>query len=615
MTDAVVGSLVYQFKADIDGLKAGLRDAQAQIKEMSAQVSTGAKQMQAGMEETTQSVRRLGIEGRLMASVIRSSIVGLLSGAFLQQIDQAVEGMRKLEESARALGTSRAALKEFDRSASFLGIDPKQLNSELVGLAQKIREAQIAGGDFSDKLKKIGIDIKSFDLSKPGEFARIFETIAQKITSSKNELDKLNALKFLGLSDEMLRVFERGGDAVKKFSAESQMAVVETTDEMKLKYEKFERTVSNVWKLIKDDGVKYLLELKSVVLEIAGALKAAFKDVADAWTNALRAIQTNQPHQTGGENARDVFARMRGQKSIGRLIPLTDAGIEGPKQEETDLSGFSEPKASRGGRSKIDSIDAYIAQLKQAQGIAKAEAENWMKGNVERAKAEALAKGIAIAEKEGKTLTESQRNAILSNAEATAKWKEQTEQLKEAQERIRDAAREMAETLTSSLDDLIVRGGKAKDVMEQLLKTIMSALLRGALLGDGMFGGLFGAAGGKGGANLGGLFGNVLSGFSGFFAEGGSIPSGKWGIAGENGPEMISGPAHVTPFGQMGGSSKTEVNIIGAPPGTKVRESNSNGGRRVDVVMNETVAAAMQSPQGAKALRNGFGARPSVARR
>ena len=35
--------------------------------------------------------------------------------------------------------------------------------------------------------------------------------------------------------------------------------------------------------------------------------------------------------------------------------------------------------------------------------------------------------------------------------------------------------------------------------------------------------------------------------FAGMFAKGGAIPSGKWGIAGEAGPEIIHGPATVTP--------------------------------------------------------------------
>ena len=41
----------------------------------------------------------------------------------------------------------------------------------------------------------------------------------------------------------------------------------------------------------------------------------------------------------------------------------------------------------------------------------------------------------------------------------------------------------------------------------------------------------------------GGMFGDL---FAGFFNKGGKIPAGKFGIAGESGPEIITGPANVT---------------------------------------------------------------------
>lgn len=64
-------------------------------------------------------------------------------------------------------------------------------------------------------------------------------------------------------------------------------------------------------------------------------------------------------------------------------------------------------------------------------------------------------------------------------------------------------------------------------------------------------GGLFG--GGGGGDSGGSFLGDIASGigdlFGGWFANGGTLGAGKWGIAGEAGPEMISGPANVTPLG------------------------------------------------------------------
>jgi hypothetical protein len=52
---------------------------------------------------------------------------------------------------------------------------------------------------------------------------------------------------------------------------------------------------------------------------------------------------------------------------------------------------------------------------------------------------------------------------------------------------------------------------------------------------------------------------SAFSAFSGFFAEGGSIPSGGWGVVGERGPEVVQGPARVTPMG--GGEGGLTINV------------------------------------------------------
>lgn len=71
--------------------------------------------------------------------------------------------------------------------------------------------------------------------------------------------------------------------------------------------------------------------------------------------------------------------------------------------------------------------------------------------------------------------------------------------------------------------------------------------------GAALFGGLGALQGALGIALPGlglasGLFGAFNS-FSGLFADGGSIDAGHWGIVGEAGPEIVTGPAEVTPMG------------------------------------------------------------------
>jgi hypothetical protein len=58
---------------------------------------------------------------------------------------------------------------------------------------------------------------------------------------------------------------------------------------------------------------------------------------------------------------------------------------------------------------------------------------------------------------------------------------------------------------------------------------------------------------------VGGAFGGISDFFAGFFANGGFIPGGKFGVVGERGPELVSGPAQVTP---MAGGITYNINAV-----------------------------------------------------
>lgn len=108
---------------------------------------------------------------------------------------------------------------------------------------------------------------------------------------------------------------------------------------------------------------------------------------------------------------------------------------------------------------------------------------------------------------------------------------------------------DISEDLKNGILDAIIEGDNLADTFENLAKSIARAALEAALFGSGPFA----AGGGKGGGGLlGGLFGGL---FGGFFANGGTLGAGKWGIAGEAGPEIIHGPANITPMSKAGGSS------------------------------------------------------------
>ena len=71
-------------------------------------------------------------------------------------------------------------------------------------------------------------------------------------------------------------------------------------------------------------------------------------------------------------------------------------------------------------------------------------------------------------------------------------------------------------------------------------------------------GSIFGGSSGGGSSFFGDIADTLGSLFGGFFANGGMLGAGKFGIAGENGPELISGPASIAP---MGGMTNVTYNI------------------------------------------------------
>jgi phage host-nuclease inhibitor protein Gam len=145
------------------------------------------------------------------------------------------------------------------------------------------------------------------------------------------------------------------------------------------------------------------------------------------------------------------------------------------------------------------------------------------------------------------------------------------------------SVRSAGDTLADSLTDGIVKGklslNSFKDFFGSILNDIAAMIVKkqfvspivdaltGAMSGGGSGGNILSsiaAAAGKGsGFSLGGIsdffsggFSGLSDWFGGFFQDGGYLPSGKVGIAGEAGPELITGPANIVPMDKMGGGNQ-----------------------------------------------------------
>jgi lambda family phage tail tape measure protein len=145
---------------------------------------------------------------------------------------------------------------------------------------------------------------------------------------------------------------------------------------------------------------------------------------------------------------------------------------------------------------------------------------------------------------------ETESNILISQQWKTG-WESALNSFRDNAMNAADRAREVFTIFTSNVEsalDNMVRTGKLgfKDLVRSIILDLTSSALKQA------FRNLFLMTNSNG---TGSFLATVGSWFAGFFANGGYIPPGKAGIVGEAGPELVSGPANVTPMGQLGGGS------------------------------------------------------------
>lgn len=147
--------------------------------------------------------------------------------------------------------------------------------------------------------------------------------------------------------------------------------------------------------------------------------------------------------------------------------------------------------------------------------------------------------------------------------------------------------------------DLVTGARKASDVLSELGTSLLKSGISG----------LFNSFGG------GDLFGGL---FAGLFDRGGRIGAGQFGIVGERGPEIVTGPANVTSrvdtARMMNGNTQIEFKVVNNRSGNEVTQRRERGpdGRTVLIAEINEAATTGQLDRG---FGSRFGAQPQKARR
>lgn len=278
-------------------------------------------------------------------------------------------------------------------------------------------------------------------------------------------------------------------------------------------------------------------------------------EIPDAVADAIKRIEGSD--ETKLQRLRDTLQQLAAIVSAGGTVP--DSVFAGITDEITRLD------------------PAALAAADSAKQLADAIAQGKALFNETRTPAEVLAGEI---ERLNVLL---QQGAIDWDTYARAQFAAQdrfdaaTGGTAQAAKELDNTARDLGLTFSSAFENAIVDGEKFGDVLKSLEKDILRIATRKIItepLAEGITG-LLGKGGGGGGDFFSNLISKAGSLFSGFFAEGGFVPPGRWGIAGERGPEPVFGGrtgASVQPAG-----GQTIVVNVQAVPGMSRQTAQQQG--------------------------------------
>lgn len=253
----------------------------------------------------------------------------------------------------------------------------------------------------------------------------------------------------------------------------------------------------------------------------------------------------------------------------------------------------------------------------------------------EIAKAKVQEELMNAARKAGIPLTADETAKIEALSQRYGESVTAVEEARKAHEALVQTFEDFRDVTDSGLGSFIkaLRDGKSgAEALDAALGSVLDTLLQ--IVQRRIIEGLFGNGGGSGlGGGLGGLFSSLfgggggptpftVTGTGGLYASGTRNHPGGLSIVGEKGPELLNIPrgSQIVPNSQMGswGGGSTVVNIINnSDAQISKRETKTNNGVQLDVVIDKITAQKLTTPGTAssRALRTGYGLSTGLTRR
>lgn len=452
---------------------------------------------------------------RSLGSTLAASFAGV---SLVRVFTGVVDGIDRLNDLKDATGSSIENLSALEDVALRAGGSFDDVSQALIKFNQVLKDAKPDEGAGA-VLKALNLDIEQLKRLDPAEALRL---VAVAFSRYADDGEKARAMQELfGKSTKQTAAF------LKDLAAEGELVAKVTTQQAE-EAEKFNKQLAELSK----NSLDFARSVSGPIISSLNEMIEKFKEGAKEGKSFYRVIYEEQLRLFG----------LGGGSGNGRSSSGVVTDPEGDRLRRQEDRGFlpsiivppDPKKPPRGPRSARDpSLTAeQIAryQLDAEEEAAKDAAEAWAifdKYRLDESKARSEAEKQQW-QQVFDFIDQEQERAIEEGQALIAETK-----------KTNDVANQLGLTFSSAFEDAIVGGEKLSDVLRALEQDLIRIITRRLVtepLADWVTGAVRGVTSGGGGGG-----GFLSSLFSGFFAEGGFIPPGRWGIAGERGPEPVFG--------------------------------------------------------------------------
>jgi hypothetical protein len=532
-----------------------------------------------------------GIRGSVDGAVATFAKLGaagaaLGAGAVLAGVTRLVGALDDLADTAQGLGIAADQLSAFQLAARAGGVEAEQFNGALARLNTKLAEAADEGSDAAELFRRLGVATKNADGSLRNG-AEALADIADRFQEYKDGArEGALAAEIFGqrVGPKLVAALNEGREGLTKFGGASA-ASIEQAGKLQGQIDKLAASWENLRLQITGAVATLINDFTGANLSLERQLEITEKQITDT----LEALEGRGPGRIRTSLERSLDEAIKKADQLRAAIKRAQEGDQRPEPPSAPTK--AEREAAEASRKRLLELDKLLADAIKIQN------EDLQKQLELEAKRQLLAvERFEQAEREADQAARkrAQRLDDLTGRSAAAQQAEDLRLLEEALfdgaislgefdaaysklfgldgaatkgiKDTKDAADALALTFASSLGSFIENGGSVRDFFDSLLQDLLK-LTTQLLIVKPLAEALKAAFSGGGGVGD-----SISSLFAGFFADGGFIPPGRFGVVGERGPELAFGGRSGQTIQPMGGPT---INI-NLPPGSNVTRQTAN---------------------------------------